>query len=196
MDKSGKKKIGVSAAERALFRRAMADVTPLEPQAEESNSPPISEEAPVLKNPVASAENEPAQGAGRRPRVRPESALYIQNQRQEVAGLDARSNQRLRQGRITPDVRLDLHGLSRAQAQLRVHQAVIQAAAQGKRCLLVITGRGRFSPEGRSVLRDALPDWLNAPDLRPLILAVRQAAPHHGGAGAVYIYLHRGGSGA
>ncbi len=60
-------------------------------------------------------------------------------------------------------------------------------AAEGLRCIAIVTGRGS-SPEG-GILRRELPHWLNAPDMRPLLLGA--AHPHAANAGAVHLLLRR-----
>jgi hypothetical protein len=71
------------------------------------------------------------------------------------------------------------------------HDAVrgflVDAFNNGLRCVAVITGRGS-SPEG-GVLRRELPHWLNAPDMRRLLLAA--AHPHAANTGAVHLMLRR-----
>jgi DNA-nicking Smr family endonuclease len=56
--------------------------------------------------------------------------------------------------------------------------------------LLIVTGKGARGG-GEGVLRQALPRWLNMPDLRERVLAFASAHPRHGGAGAFYILLKR-----
>jgi DNA-nicking Smr family endonuclease len=94
------------------------------------------------------------------------------------------------------DGRLDLHGLTQAEAHDRLSGFVKAAQARGKRVLLVITGKGYKAPNSQhggesGVLRRAVPRWLNAPDLRPLVLAIHAAQPRHGGEGALYVLLKR-----
>ena len=60
----------------------------------------------------------------------------------------------------------------------------------GRRCVLVITGRG-LGPDGPGVLKRAVPRWLAEAGLRRRILAVAAAQPRHGGAGALYLLLRR-----
>jgi DNA-nicking Smr family endonuclease len=50
------------------------------------------------------------------------------------------------------------------------------------RCVEIITGKGE-------ILARELPHWLNAPGLRPLILAI--AHPHAANTGSVRILLRR-----
>lgn len=88
---------------------------------------------------------------------------------------------------------LDLHGLTQAAAHQALSRFVLTGYHQGRRCVLVVTGKGAGSdnPEGRGVLRRALPLWLEAPDLRPCLLAIASARPNHGGTGACYLLLRR-----
>ena len=81
------------------------------------------------------------------------------------------------------DARLDLHGLSLSQAESSVTHFIRAAAAADYRCVLVVTGKGRRKAESffdesasRGRIRDEAPHWLGRPSLRPMILAVREAA--------------------
>lgn len=107
--------------------------------------------------------------------------------------LDRRTERRLRQGDIVIEARLDLHGLTQSQAFTALLRFVDQRVAEGKRRLLVITGKGF---QGKSVLRQNVPKWLSGdPRLATRILALRQAMPKHGGEGAWYIILRKDRSG-
>ena len=83
--------------------------------------------------------------------------------------------------------RLDLHGHTAAAAHRALERFLQQAAAEGVRCVEIVTGRGA-GPEG-GVLRRELPHWLNAPSLRRLILGA--AHPHPANPGAVRVLLRR-----
>ena len=52
-----------------------------------------------------------------------------------------------------PQARLDLHGMTQDQAHTALVSFMADAQADGKRCVIVITGRGRIS-EGGGVLRN------------------------------------------
>ena len=73
---------------------------------------------------------------------------------------------------------------------------VAASRAMGRRCVLVITGKGRppkntIGAEGGGVLKQAVPRWLNEPSLRAQILAFATAQPKDGGGGALYVLLKR-----
>jgi DNA-nicking Smr family endonuclease len=82
---------------------------------------------------------------------------------------------------------IDLHGMTLQVAHGVLRRFVEQQAGSGKRCLLVITGKG--GPDRPSRLRHEVPLWLEA--WKPPVLAVTGAQPKHGGAGALYVLLQR-----
>ena len=104
------------------------------------------------------------------------------------AGLDRASAERLRRGRYPIEARLDLHGMTQAEAHRALHGFVAGSRAIGRRVVLVITGHGRISG---GVLKAAVPRWLNEPELRRHVLAITPAQPRDGGAGALYLLLRK-----
>lgn len=103
------------------------------------------------------------------------------------SGLDDKRWRDLRRGRIRPERTLDLHGYRVQDAHHAMRGFIRQCAAEGLRCVAIVTGRGS-SPEG-GILRRELPHWLNAPDMRPMLLGA--AHPHASNAGAVHVLLRR-----
>ena len=108
----------------------------------------------------------------------------------ETPGLDRRTAQRLKRGQLPIEARIDLHGLTRDEAGDALGAFITGSRAAGRRCVLVITGRGRRTG-GAGVLRGAVPGWLNAAHLRDHVLAFGQARPKDGGEGAFYVLLRR-----
>lgn len=107
---------------------------------------------------------------------------------ESLASMDKRTADRFRKGELPIEGKLDLHGLTQAEAHERLVGFIERAYAAGKRCLIVVTGKGR---EGNGVLRRALPHWLGEAGLRARILAITSARQNHGGSGASYILLKR-----
>ena len=105
-----------------------------------------------------------------------------------AAGLDRARFERLKRGQMAIEARLDLHGLTQAEAHRELSAFIAREFAQGSRLALVITGKGRA---GQGVLRESVPRWLNEPGLRGRVLAVSQAQPRDGGAGAHYVLLRK-----
>ena len=114
-------------------------------------------------------------------------------------GLDRRTAQRLREGRMEIDGRIDLHGMTLSQAHIAVISFIQRMVAAEKRCLLIITGKGDREPpkdlpwfeQPRGQIRQVLPAWLAEADLAPFILSTSPARPEHGGSGACYVLLRR-----
>ncbi len=107
------------------------------------------------------------------------------------AGVDKRTVQRLKRGQLDMEARLDLHGLTQAEAHARLDRFLEAAQDRGLRSVLVITGKGRAG-EGGGVLRQMVPRWLNTPPSRGRVLTMSQAQPKDGGAGALYLLLRKG----
>ncbi|TWB38142.1 Smr/MutS family protein [Nitrospirillum pindoramense] len=112
------------------------------------------------------------------------------------AGLDRRTDDRLRRGQLVIDGRLDLHGMTQAEAHGALNAFVVRAHREGRRTLLIITGKGSGgthlgTDREKGILRVAVPRWLAEAPLRPLVLAIRHAQPQHGGGGALYVLLKR-----
>jgi DNA-nicking Smr family endonuclease len=106
---------------------------------------------------------------------------------QPPAGLDRSRWRDLHRGRTRPERTLDLHGRRAQDAYHAVRAFLHDAQADGLRCVAVVTGKGPM-PEG-GVLRREFPHWLNAPDLRHMVLGA--AYPHSANQGAVHLLLRR-----
>ncbi len=111
--------------------------------------------------------------------------------------MDRKTHTRLKRGKMSPEGRLDLHGLTMAQAHPRLLAFILRAQADGKRLVLVITGKGKNRdeelpiPVRHGVLRHQVPHWLSVPPLAQAVLQVSEAHLKHGGGGAYYVYLRR-----
>ena len=163
----------ISEEDRALWRKVTRDAKPLEKAAPPSKPAPS---RPTLP------------GRPRTPAVPP-----LESGR--AAGLDRRNLERLRRGKLPIEATLDLHGDRQAEAHQRLDRFLAAAQAAGKRCVLVITGKGSLGrPDdgrGTGVIRSNLPRWLNEAPNRDRVLAFAQAQAAHGGAGAFYVLLKR-----
>ncbi|MEE9300342.1 MAG: Smr/MutS family protein [Alphaproteobacteria bacterium] len=188
MSGAGKDKRTPSRDERRLWRAAMRDATPIgEPKVEgpapEAPDAPGEDAAPVA--PAAVSPPPPSRPA---PDL-PELSLG------QARGLDKRTALRLKRGQIKLEGRIDLHGHRRAEAHAMLSAFIEGSYGVGKRCVLVITGKGwgsglaRHGREG--ILRQAVPRWLNSGPLRARVLAIATAQPKDGGTGALYVLLRR-----
>lgn len=112
--------------------------------------------------------------------------------------MDAKNFGRLKKGKLVPEARIDLHGMTLAEAHPELTGFILSSHGRGLRLVLVITGKGKSRdyeapmPVRHGVLRHQVPQWLNLAPLRPLILQITPAHIKHGGQGAYYVYLRRG----
>ena len=105
------------------------------------------------------------------------------------APLGRRLRQRVARGKDAIDARLDLHGLTQAQAHSTLLHFLRNAHARDARLVLVITGKGRGGETG--VLRRQVPQWLGLPEFRSLVVGFEDAHIAHGGEGALYVRVRR-----
>jgi DNA-nicking Smr family endonuclease len=119
------------------------------------------------------------------------------------SGVDGNTDERMRRGLLEPEAKLDLHGMTEDAAHRRLLMFLKGAQRQGKKLVLVVTGKGRpqaadapFDLElhvrSRGVLAAAVPRWFLEPDFAALIAGTRAAHKRHGGDGALYVYLRKG----
>jgi DNA-nicking Smr family endonuclease len=98
--------------------------------------------------------------------------------------------QRVARGREPIDARMDLHGLTQAEAHAALARFLRSASARGARLVLVITGKGERDGK-RGVLRRQVPHWLALPEFREWVIGFEDAHMAHGGEGALYVRLRR-----
>ena len=106
-------------------------------------------------------------------------------------GIDRRLLRRLRRGEYAVQGHVDLHGLRKDEAHLAVDRFLEKARAEGKRCVLIVHGRGLNSKDQIPVLKERLRVWLTRGRIARGVLAFSTARPADGGAGAVYVLLRR-----
>lgn len=111
--------------------------------------------------------------------------------------MDAKTHDRMTRGKLVPEARLDLHGMTLTEAHDALIHFVLSTRARGFRLVLVITGKGKSArddspmPHRIGALRHQLPHWLRLPPLAPVVQQFTEAHLRHGGSGAYYVYLRR-----
>jgi DNA-nicking Smr family endonuclease len=179
---SGGGQPGPHAPVQAKRRAGVKPHQPTAPKKLGSPTPPILHHAPL-----------PFQKPGNQP---------------DLSNLDRKSQQRVRRGKIEIDGKIDLHGMRQGEAHQRLIERISRARRDGKRVLLVVTGKGSskggsrdgpqtgiepFWARGGGVLKNQVPNWLGQEPLRSMIFSVQQAHQLHGGGGALYVFLKRAG---
>ncbi|OHC75594.1 MAG: hypothetical protein A3G18_00065 [Rhodospirillales bacterium RIFCSPLOWO2_12_FULL_58_28] len=103
---------------------------------------------------------------------------------------DWRTARRLKKGKTSIEARVDLHGMTQHQAHGALADFIAKSYDSGRRCVLVITGKGRGGLSA-GVLRSGVPRWLNQSPNREKIISLTQAASRDGGDGALYVLLKK-----
>jgi DNA-nicking Smr family endonuclease len=111
--------------------------------------------------------------------------------------MDAKAFGKMNRGKLAPEARIDLHGMTLSEAHPELNTFILNAHAAGLRLVLVITGKGKPKPDQGpiphrvGVLRHQVPQWLRLSPLGQVVLQVAEAHLRHGGTGAFYVYLRR-----
>lgn len=156
----------------------------------QDSSKPLDKKAKVYQKPeikVSHSNSERTQSE----RTQADSSFLLPSHKSGKA-IDAATLQKFTRGKMPIDARVDLHGMSEAQAYEHFNQFLQASLVKGCRCLLVITGKGRDKQGiARGVLKKRLPEWLQTSSFFPDILHVTPAHIKDGGSGAFYILLRR-----
>ncbi|MEQ9692779.1 Smr/MutS family protein [Shimia sp. SDUM112013] len=111
--------------------------------------------------------------------------------------MDKKAFSKLKRGKMLPEGKIDLHGMTLDQAHPALTNFILRSHAEGKRLVLVITGKGKSKqdigpiPTRRGILKHNVPQWLSMPPLAGVVLQISEAHLKHGGTGAYYVYLRR-----
>lgn len=122
-----------------------------------------------------------------------EFALHYSDEYLEgyVKGLDENIMNRLRQGEMSPEAHLDLHGLNSLQAYETLRDFLRNSWFKNLRVVLVVPGRGLNSPNKRGILRQKLQLWLTQEPYKRVVQAFCTALPKDGGPGSIYVLLRK-----
>lgn len=187
--------------ERQLWQAVALTATPIRPDAPMSGSPLVLPAA-VERTPLAKVVQPilPFRVGERLDRASARDVAQVPGPSPHgPLRMDAKAFARMSRGKLVPDARIDLHGMTLAEAHPELVRFVLNAQAQGLRLVLVITGKGRRGdeagpvPQRQGVLRQQVPVWLSRPPLGPVVQQVAEAHQKHGGGGACYVYLRRPG---
>jgi DNA-nicking Smr family endonuclease len=138
----------------------------------------------TLDRPLPAAPHHPKPHAEPHAKPRPPITTIARREKQELA-----------RGKAEIGGRIDLHGLTQAEAHDALLHFLRRRQAEGAKFVLVITGKGSIGALARGergVLRRQVPLWLGLPEFRACVLGFDVAHVGHGGEGALYVRLRRG----
>jgi DNA-nicking Smr family endonuclease len=181
----------LSSEETALWKEVASSVKPLRrgaAKSAEARVSPKTQKPPKASSATRAARATPAESAPTKRKSATKTPSVFE-------GGDPRLDRKARSGRLAAERTLDLHGLTQDAAARRLHAFLEGAAADGVKCVRVITGKGApdssrrdpFAPE-RGVLRRRFLEWAEAPPLRGLIARITPAE-RGAGAGAFFVFV-------
>lgn len=190
---------GLSPDDKELWARIARSAVPMHPARPKLADPDPDATSrpkpkpPVVRPPIADFT------IGQSAQIRPAAALLSPSPAQRLAQqplrMDHKVHRRMAQGKLSPESRLDLHGLTLAAAHPELIGFILSCHTKGRRLVLVITGKGRGDhgplPTRPGALRHQVPHWLHTPPLAAVVQQVTPAHYRHGGEGAYYVYLRR-----
>lgn len=182
-DPPARRRRALSDEERALWDSVAKQAKPLKKAAAKSASKKKADIEALPRDAPRSVKPAPAKPAA--PVAKPSSP--------PLATLTRRERGRIARGKTEIDARLDLHGKTLTQAHGILRRFLARAQADGFSLVLVITGKGRTTSEGREsgALRREVPEWLSLPEFRALVSGYEEAHIGHGGEGALYVRVRR-----
>ncbi len=176
----------ISDADKKLWQKVTESITELD--SNQAATPLVRRSAYRVAAPDTNIGRTPA-----RDLVEPSSSLR-----------DADHNwlQKMRSGRVKPEGKIDLHGMTEDKAYAALNRYIEQAQGRGKRIILVITGKGSKKTDlgemshsdyvrGRGILKANVPRWLSQGELAMRVISYSYANARHGGDGALYVVLKR-----
>lgn len=190
----------LSPEDAALWDKVARTARPLRPgreRARNQGAPAEEPETSAPEEPDRDGHSEPAAERRTPPRPRPSSPVPPEPpEPPPLGGFDRREAKQLGTGRLGIEARIDLHGMRQREAHAALRAFLSRAHGRGQRHVLVITGKGGArTPESGEpgVLRREVPRWLGEPAFRQWVVSYTQAAPRHGGEGALYVRLRKAG---
>jgi DNA-nicking Smr family endonuclease len=199
LKKPAKRGHELSAEERALWEHAARTLKPLKGKGR-VHAAPTQDAAPTP--PPVHGKVPSHRGSVTPPRV-PAKITHTPAP-PPLSDLDRRKARKIGSGKVEIEGRIDLHGMRQAEAHAALRRFLMRAYAEGRRWLLVITGKGAplrrgeddgglvgVRPDERGVLKRNVPRWLEEPELRAIVVGFTAAAIRHGGEGALYVQLRR-----
>ena len=177
--------------DQQLFQRAMEGVVPLadnrrkivkSPSDKGSSPPAVSDQDTQARDYLASLVNGSAAW---------DVSFSDEYMEGAVSGVSPKIMRRLKRGEFSVQDYIDLHGLTKKEAEPAVNAFLLQSYQRDLRCVLIVHGRGLGSTDQRPAIKTELPVWLRRGALKRIVLAFVTARPYDGGAGAIYVLLRK-----
>ena len=130
--------------------------------------------------------------------IKQEFTSYSKNSDElKTADIDKATLRKFKREEFNIEAVLDLHGLTEDKAYTAVNNFIVKCYNTAKRCIIIITGKGLTVREddnifiAKGILKKQVPQWLDMPQNRAMILTYKHPSERLGGSGALYILLKR-----
>lgn len=198
----GKRRL--SPEEKALWDQVAARTKRIKPEIPQSQEPEQTAPQPKRKSRPIHVDPDPIQhflvGSKSNPTPRHDLTPSVtEGLKSAPLVMDAKRHRKMVSGKLAPEARIDLHGMTLSEAHNELIAFVLGSHQMGRRLVLVITGKGKDRDDGGpiptriGVLRHQVPQWLRLQPLGSVVMQVTPAHLRHGGHGAYYVYLRRTG---
>ena len=108
-----------------------------------------------------------------------------------VSGVGPKIMKKLKRGEFSFQDYIDLHGLTKKEAETAVVEFITKSYHKGMRCVLIVHGRGLGSLNNQPTIKKELPVWFRRGILKKIVLAFVTARRCDGGTGALYVLLKK-----
>ncbi|MEQ8612529.1 MAG: Smr/MutS family protein [Gammaproteobacteria bacterium] len=173
----------ISDEDRALFRDAIGEITPIRkqrvlPEKKRPVARPLQREADdhSVMVELLDSEFDPAE------LEMGDELLFLR------PGIQKQALRKLRRGQFPVEAELDLHGMRVAEARAELAEFLKQCQRRARRCVRIIHGKGLGSKDKKPVIKNKLNNWLQQ---RDEVLAYCSARQIDGGTGAIYLLLKK-----
>ncbi|MBR2141049.1 MAG: Smr/MutS family protein [Rickettsiales bacterium] len=109
----------------------------------------------------------------------------------ESLGIDRGLDKKLKNGDFSIDLKVDFHGMTLDEAFEHLIYVVNYAYNNGLRFLLLITGKGSGTKDGRETIKSMMEHWFIHKDIVGKVIKYVDAKHKDGGTGALYVLIKR-----
>lgn len=106
-------------------------------------------------------------------------------------GIDRKLDKKLKSGNFIPDMIIDFHGMTLENAFNFLIYNIEEAYRKGLRFLLIITGKGKGTKEGKDSIKSQIEHWMKHPNISSKVVKYVDAQAKDGGKGALYVLIKK-----
>ena len=179
----GRRGRSLTDEEDELWRGVARSIKPLRARTPKRNAEPVTSPVRAAAKPKTKSVEKVASIAHAPPKTSPATPAPTL--------LDRRTKKKLARGHEEIDARLDMHGMTQAEAHAALSRFLHRVQAKGAKFVIVVTGKGARGTGEQGVLRRQVPLWLRLPEFRSLVVGFETAHIGHGGEGALYVRVRK-----